>query len=86
METKISEAILDYIDRVIESITNQTDYLGTIVNKNSNDSYSIRVNGITYLVPNGTDMEFSVGDTVWVHCPNGDKSRQFIMAKNVKRN
>ena len=69
------------IDRKIKPYTNM-DIAGIIVGipDDTNDAYQVRIDKAEYKIVNGTGIGFKAGDLVWVHCPNGDFNKKYIIS------
>ncbi len=80
----VAENILKTIDYAIEKRTSylsNMDTSGIIVDlPDTNDAYLVQINDANYRVPNGSALAFKVGDKVWVHSPNGNFSKKFIIS------
>ena len=79
----IADELLKTIDYAIEKRTNyltNMDVSGIIVGSNSNGSYIVLINETEYDVPNGSGISFKTGDLVWVHSPNGDFNKKYIIS------
>ena len=58
-----------------------TDVAGIIASSSpENGSYEVTIDKVIYKVPNGSGLAFKRGDLVWIHCPNGDFNKKFIIA------
>lgn len=71
--------IEDILDRRIKKYENM-DFKGVVVGKTANGKYNVKYNENIYLVPNGTNINFNIGDVVWIRKPNGKDTDQFIFA------
>ena len=79
----ISEKLLDVFEDMVNDKVNKyenMDYKAIIVGVIDAYKYKIRYNGEIFTVPNATSKTFKVGDNVWIHRPNGDNTKQFIIA------
>lgn len=71
---------IDYaIDKKTKKLFDQ-DISGIVVGINSTGSYQVLINDVTYEIPNGCGLAFKSGDLVWVHSPNGDFNKKFIIS------
>ena len=59
----------------------QTKYEFLRVTKIEDGKYYAIYNGGEYIMPNGTNMTFSVGNGIVVCIPNNDFKKRFIIAK-----
>lgn len=78
-----ADDILDVIEMAIEKYTSKLrdNFIRTTVQEISSDyKYKVKINGSDYNVISGCGMQFNVGESVWVHIPNGDYSKAFICA------
>lgn len=80
----VSDSILKTIDYAIEKRTSylsNMDVSGIIVGlPDNNDAYLVRLNDADYRIPNGSGIGYKIGDLVWVHSPNGDFNKKFIIS------
>lgn len=67
------------IDSKIKGLLN-TDVAGIIEESADNGAYTVIVDKVKYTVPNCSGMSFKRGDLVWLHSPNGDFNKKFIIA------
>ena len=69
------------IDKKLKPYTNM-DVSGIIVRipEDDNDAYKVQIDDVEYKVANGSGIGFQVGDPVWIHCPNGDFNKKFIVS------
>lgn len=68
------------IDKKLKPYTNM-DISGIVVGiPDGNDAYKVRIDDVTYNVVNGSGIGFKLGDLVWIHCPNGDFNKKFIIS------
>ena len=57
------------------------DISGIVISANENATYTVLINETEYLnVPNGSGISFKTGDLVWVHSPNGDFNKKYIIS------
>ena len=80
----ITTNILKTIDYAIAKRTSylsNMDTSGIIVGlPDKNDAYLVQIQDANYRIPNGSALAFQVGDKVWVHSPNGDFNKKFIIS------
>lgn len=84
--TKVEEEIFKTIDYAINKKTkkfSQMDAPGVIDSVKPDGSYTVQIQGESYAVPNGCGISFKAGDLVWVHSPNGDFNRKYIVSARV---
>lgn len=83
----VTDSILKTIDYAIGKRTEHLmnmDISGIIVSiPDKDDAYTVKISNQNYKVPNGSGLGFKEGDTVWIHSPNGDFNRKYIIAKKV---
>lgn len=85
----VTEEIFKSIDIAINEKTNKlfnTDVAGIIEEAMDNGIYKVSIDKHTYQVPNGSGIAYKSGDLVWIHCPNGDFNRKFIIGRRAGRN
>lgn len=78
----VTNSIFESIDIAIKERTKKlfnTDVSGVIDGVDEKGIYSVLIDKERYDVPNGSGMSFKRGDMVWVHCPNGDFNKKFIL-------
>lgn len=81
-----TEEILKTIDYAIDKKTkvfSRMDLPGVIDGIKPDGSYSVQIQGESYVVANGCGISFKSGDLVWVHCPNGDFNKKYIVSARV---
>lgn len=79
----VTDNLLKTIDYAIEKRTkylSAMDTSGIVVAINSSGTYQVLMNDVEYELANGCGISFKVGDLVWVHSPNGDFNRKFIIS------
>lgn len=62
-------------------ILSQSRDAASVVTGISKDKYEVEIDGTAFWVKNGIDISLHIGDSVWVHIPNGNKNEMFIMAR-----
>ena len=78
----LKEEILKAIDiSMDEYVNSMTKYEFLKVTKIEDEKYYAIYNGGEYIMPNGTNMTFSVGNGIVVCIPNNDFKKRFIIAK-----
>lgn len=83
-----ADDILDVIEMAIEKYTSKLrdNFIRTTVQEISSDyKYKVKINGADYNVISGCGMQFSAGESVWVHIPNGDYAKAYICASSTTR-
>lgn len=74
---------IDYaIDKKMEKVK-QMDESGVIVGVDSSGTYRVLIQGETYSMPNGCGISFKNGDLVWVHYPNGNFNKKYIISSRT---
>ena len=80
----VTEEIFKSIQIAIDEKTKKlfnTDVAGIIADSSpENGAYEVTIDKVIYRVPNGSGLAFKRGDLVWIHCPNGDFNKKFIIA------
>lgn len=79
----ISDILLNVIEDILNRKTDKfekMDFKASVIGKRKDGKYNVRFGQNTYLVPNASGREYDVGDTVWIHKPNGADTGQFIIA------
>ena len=80
----IQKEIINTIDLLIEKrlskLTMSRD-IPSVVTDIDGDKYIVNINGGKQKLKCGTNLTLSKGSTVWVHIPNGDFSKAFILSK-----
>ena len=79
----ITDELFQTIDYAIKKRTNylkDMDVSGIIMGSNNDGSYIVLINETEYNVPNGCGISFKTGDLVWVHSPNGDFNKKYIIS------
>ena len=82
----VTDSILQTIDYAIEKRTKHLmdmDVGGVIAGINKDDTYQVKINDAEYKISNGSGIAFKQGDLVWVHSPNGDFNRKFIISSRT---
>ena len=83
----VTDNILKTIDYAIAQRTKplmNMDMAGIIEDlPDSNQAYLVSINKASYRITNGSGMGFKRGDLVWVHCPNGDFNKKFIISSRT---
>lgn len=74
---------IDYaIDKKTKDLINQ-DMSGVIIGIKPDGNYSVLLQGQEYVIPNGCGISFKIGDLVWVHSPNGNFEKKFIISSRT---
>lgn len=82
----VTDNLLKTIDYAIDKRTGHLSHMdisGVIVSANSSGTYQVLINNVQYEIPNGCGISFKKGDMVWIHCPNGDFNKKFIISSRV---
>lgn len=82
----VTDNILKTIDYAIDKRTSYLSHMdtsGVVVETNDSGTYQVLINNVQYEVPNGSGISFKKGDLVWVHSPNGDFNRKFIISSRA---
>lgn len=83
----VTDSIFKTIDVAIDKrvgYLKDMDIAGIIVDiPDKDDAYTVEIKHENYKVPNGSGLGFKRGDKVWVHCPNGDFTKKFIIASKA---
>lgn len=78
----LKEEILATIEILMDEYVNSmTKYEFLKVTKIEDGKYYAQYKGGEYIMPNGTNMTFSVGNGIVVCIPNNDFKKRFIIAK-----
>lgn len=83
-----ADDILDVIEMgMAKAVSRLRDnFVRTTVKAVSSDfRYTVGINGADYNVVSGCGLEFSVGEQVWVHIPEGDYKKCYICAAATAR-
>ncbi len=75
----IFETISFAIDKIMQPYRNQ-DVMASIKNIQSG-KYIVQINGKEYALYDGVGLSLKIGDSVWVHKPNGNIHEAYICAK-----
>lgn len=75
---EIFKSIQIALDEKTKTLFN-TDVAGIIDSIAENGAYNVTIDKTNYIVPNGSGLVFKKGDLVWVHSPNGDFNKKFII-------
>lgn len=81
-----NENILKTIDYGIKKSMQkyeQMDDSGVITNIGDNGMYQVLLQGEKYWIPNGCGIAFKIGDLVWIHCPNGNFNKKYIISSRT---
>ncbi|MCM1441780.1 MAG: hypothetical protein NC131_21600 [Roseburia sp.] len=82
-EKQILETITEQILRIAASIDQRrTRYVFTAITRIKDGKYYGMIDGKSYELPNGTNIDFKIAARVIVCIPNGDFKNRFIIAKN----
>ena len=83
----VTDGIFKTIDVAIDKrvgYLKDMDIAGIIVDiPDKDDAYTVEIKHEQYKIPNGSGIGFKRGDKVWVHCPNGDFTKKFIIASKA---
>lgn len=83
----ITDNLLRTIDYAIDQKTKKFQTMDTsgliVALPDNNGAYLVEINDAQYRIPNGSGIGFKVGDLVWVHCPNGDFKKKFIISSRT---
>lgn len=79
IQKEIINAIDVMIKKSLEKYRTSQD-IASVVQEISGSKYKVLINGNTFWIPCGTNLTLSVGKPVWVHIPNGDTKKAFILA------
>jgi len=82
----VTDNLLKTIDYAIDKRTGHLSHMdisGVIVSANSSGTYQVLINNVQYEIPNGSGISFKKGDLVWVHSPNGNFNKKFIISSRV---
>lgn len=83
----VTENLLKTIDYAIDKKTkylSNMDLAGIITDlPDSNQAYLVSINDASYRITDGSGIGFKKGDLVWVHCPNGDFNKKFIISSRT---
>lgn len=85
---KINEMIINAIEKM-QSQNNKMNhspkvFASVVYGLCDNGYYKVPYNGMLYSVPNGTNINLSLGQKVWVMIPKGGLHEMFIMSLNNK--
>lgn len=68
------------VDKKTKPLTTM-DIQGIVIGANENATYTVLINETEYRnVPNGSGISFKTGDIVWIHSPNGDFNKKYIIS------
>ena len=76
---EIFKSIKIAVDEATKGLTNM-DVAGIIKEPEGSNAYWVTIDKTDYKVPNDSGMTFKTGDLVWIHSPNGDFNKKFIIA------
>ena len=83
----VTDNILKTIDYAIDKKTKHLlnmDVMGIISSINNDGTYEVKIDDAVYQrVPNGSGIGYKKGDSVWVHSPNGDFNKKFIISSRA---
>lgn len=81
IKQEIIESINIIVNSRIQSLVNND--VATIVEEAdpTHNKYKVRINGIEKWVKDGVGISPSVGQSVWVHMPNGSLKDSYISAR-----
>lgn len=82
----VTDSVLKTIDYAIDMKTKKllnTDEMGIVNRVNTDGTYNVLIQGEYYDVPNGSGIPFKSGSLVWVHSPNGNFNKKYIIASRV---
>lgn len=79
----LSEDIFDTIDFAITKALKKykKQDVMTSIKGISSGKFIVEIDGKEYALHNGVGISLKVGDSVWVHLPNGNKQQAYICAK-----
>lgn len=82
-EKQILEAITEQTLRIANHMSkNRTRYVFTAITEIRGGKYYGIIDGKSYELPNGTNIDFKVASKVIVCIPDGNFKNKFIIAKN----
>ncbi len=79
----IQKEIINSIDIMIKKNLEKnriSQDVASVVQEISGSKYKVLINGNSTWIPCGTNLTLTVGKPVWVHLPNGDIKKAFILA------
>lgn len=77
---------IDYaIDKKMEKVV-RMDESAVIIGIEDNGLYKVLLQGKEYYVSNGSGISFKTGDLVWIHYPNGDFNKKYIISSRTPNN
>lgn len=82
----VGDNLLKVIDYAIERRTDflyNMDLAGIISYADESGIYQVTIDNQDYKVPNASGLAFKRGDQVWVHCPNGDFNKKYIVGSRT---
>lgn len=82
----VTDNILKTIDYAIEKRTKHLmdmDIGGVIEYADDDGVYHVTIEKTSYKIPNASGVAFKRGDQVWIHCPNGDFNKKFIIGSRT---
>ena len=81
IKQEIIESINIIVNSRIQNLVNND--ISTIVEEidSVRNRYKVRINGVEKWVKDGVNLSPTVGQSVWVHLPNGSLKDAFILAK-----
>ena len=80
----IQKEIINTIDLLIEKRLSKLAIsrdIPSVVTDIDGDTYIVNINGGKQKIKCGTNITLTKGSPIWVHVPNGDFSKAFILAK-----
>lgn len=79
----VADSILNAIEIIVQKYTAglQNNFIKSAIKSvTTKGQYVVVLNGSEYVVSSGVGIQFSAGDLVWVHVPNGNYSDAYISA------
>lgn len=80
IQKEIINTITLLIDKKLSNLAISRD-IPSVVTDIDGDTYIVNINGSKSRLKCGTDITLTKGSPIWVHVPNGDISKAFILAK-----
>lgn len=80
----VQSELIKTIETILQKSTmimSQSRDAASIITGINKDKYEVEIDGTAFWVKNGIDISLHIGDSVWVHIPNGNKNEMFIMAR-----
>ena len=74
---------IDYAIKQRMGYLTNMDIAGVIEGTDDDGVYKVTIEKGSYRVPNASGVAFKRGDQVWVHCPNGDFNKKFIVGSRT---